>query len=118
MPSKFFRPGEVRVGKFMQAVDDTQGYLQRHWPDLLGNLEISVRNSPVKIDSEVARWAFNREKCRVVLYRMPIELFDQRRTNFEIQILVELHIFEAVAAMLGMHKDDFLEPPRDETEPD
>ncbi|MFM6980324.1 MAG: hypothetical protein ACKOWE_02845 [Micrococcales bacterium] len=114
LPSKFFRPGEIRVGKFMQAVEDTKGYLQRNWPIELGDLEIVVLNSPRKIGDEVDRWTFNAEKTTVYLYRIPIEMFDQRRTKFDIELLVELLIFEAVAAMLGVDKSDFLEPPGDD----
>lgn len=95
----------------MQAVQDTKGYLQRNWPIELDDLEIVVLNSPRNIGEEVDRWAFNAEKKTVYLYRIPIEMFDQRKTKFDIQILVELLIFEAVAAMLGMDKNDFLEPP-------
>lgn len=114
LPSKFFRPGEIRIGKFMQAVEDTKGYLQRNWPLELGDLEIVVLNSPRRIGDEVDRWAFNAEKKAIYLYRIPIEMFDQRRTKFDIQILVELLIFEAAAAMLGVDKNDFLEPPSDD----
>lgn len=111
LPSKYFRPGEIRVGKFMQAVEDTKGYLQRNWLVELGDLEIVVLNSPKRVEDQVARWAFNAEKKTIFLYRIPIEMFDQRRTGFDIQVLVELLIFEAVAAMLGVDKETFLEPP-------
>lgn len=116
LPSKYFRPGELRVGKFTQAVEDTKGYLQRNWPEDLENLEIVVLNTPKNIGDEVVRWAYNQAKTTVYLYRIPIEMFDQRRTKFDIEVLVELLIFEAVAAMLGVDKEDFLEPPSDDPE--
>lgn len=100
----------------MQAVEDTKGYLQRNWLLELGDLEVVVLNSPKRVEEQVDRWAFNAEKKTVYLYRIPIEMFDQRRTGFEIQVLVELIIFEAVAAMLGVDKETFLEPPGDEPE--
>lgn len=117
LPNKFFRPGDMRLGDFENAVRETSDWLRTNWPESLGGLRVVVLHTPRKITDAVQRFAFDAASQTIYLFRIPIQQFDVKRMGLGVELVVEMTIFEAAAAMLGIDKHDFFHP-EDDTDED
>ena len=116
LPNKFFRPGDFRLGDFENAVRETSDYLRENWPTQLGHLRVVVLHTPRKITDAVPRFAVDNTTMTIYLFRIPIQQFDVRRSKMPTELIVELVMFEAAAALLGIDQSEFFRPEPDEDE--
>lgn len=93
------------LGFFETVVAQTVEFLREAWPEELELLTWQVSDAPIGFTSrtEVPRFAVNREKFRITLFRIPIErLTHHRRTDkLDERFHIEQFVFQAVAELLG-----------------
>ena len=86
-------------------VGQTVEFLRSAWPEELEKLTWQVSDAPLMVSNrtEVMRFAVNREKFRVTIFRIPIErLTHHRRTDkLDERFHIEQYVFQAVAELLG-----------------
>ena len=104
--------GRAPLGFFDTVVAQTVEFLRNAWPDELEKLTWQVSDAPPGITnhSEVARFAVNRERFRITIFRIPIErLTHHRRTDkLDERFHIEQYVFQAVAELLGKEPNELL----------
>jgi hypothetical protein len=97
--------GRAPLSFFEAVVAQTVEFLRGAWPEELEKLTWQVSDAPLAQTnaSEVARYAVNRERLRITLFRIPIErLTHHRRTDkLDERFHIEQYVFQAVAELLG-----------------
>jgi hypothetical protein len=99
----------TRVDLFDDIVASTADYLRELWPDELEGVVFEVAGLPAEPDrTRVERWLVDRQARRVLFYRLPIErlapALEHRSSpdgEWDHRVLVEGHVFRAVAELLG-----------------
>ncbi len=108
--SRFYPPGEKRLGDFEQAVVAAVDYLRRAWPNELGSLEYKILDAPRSDlnNEQVRRWSVIRQPQTVVIYRLPVERFGALRNSLDNRIRIEQVVFEAAGNLVGKDPWDLL----------
>lgn len=100
------------LGFFENVVTQTVEFLRSTWPEELEQLTWQVSDAPIATGSsgEVQRFAVNREKFRITLFRIPIErLTHHRRTDKQDERFhIEQYVFQATAELLGKDPGDLI----------
>ena len=108
--SRFYPPGEKRLGDFEQAIVAAVDYLRRAWPNELGSLDYKIVDAPSADASKerVRRWSVIRNPQTIVIYRLPVERFDSLRNQLDNRIRIEQVVFEAAGNLVGKDPWDLL----------
>jgi len=108
--SRFYPPGEKRLGDFEQAVVAAVDYLRRAWPNELGSLDYKIVDGPSNDASRelVRRWSVIRQPQTIVIYRLPVERFGALKNQLDNRIRIEQVVFEAAGNLLGKDPWDLL----------
>lgn len=108
--SRFYPPGEKRLGDFEQAVVAAIDYLRRAWPNELGALDYKIVDGPSNDASRerVRRWSVIRHPQTIVIYRLPVERFGALRNPLDNRIRIEQVVFEAAGNLVGKDPWDLL----------
>ena len=92
-----------------RVVASTCEFLKAAWPEELSKLSWQVLDAPALLPDakKVRRWAVDREKFKIIIYRVPIErLTHHRRTDLlDERMHIEQFVFSAVGHLVG--KDPF-----------
>jgi hypothetical protein len=100
------------LGFFETVVAQTVEFLRSAWPEELESLTWQVSDAPPisRQGDEVPRFAVNREKFRITLFRIPIErLTHHRRTDkMDERFHIEQYVFQATAELLGKDPGDLI----------
>lgn len=94
-----------RVETFYVTVAHTAHYLRSLWPAELEGVHFDVASGPTaKVDGEaVPRWSVDRNRRRIVLFRLPIQRLSRLHRDDELhrQMAIEGCVFAAVAELIG-----------------
>lgn len=92
-----------RIDDFEAVLDATVEYLEGLWPDELRGVRIESTLMPSRGGRDVPRWAVDRKRRLVLLYRLPIERFGRfgRADAQHRRMIIESYVFRAVAEYLG-----------------
>ncbi|MBO0984866.1 metallopeptidase family protein [Rathayibacter sp. SD072] len=99
---------QTRTDFFEMTVGSAIDYLRGAWPDELAGIRVDVAATP-DVDparlraTGIARWRVDHAERRITLYRVPIQRLAKlhRRDEFHERMLIESHVFRAVAELLG-----------------
>jgi len=94
-----------RIDFFETTVASCADYLKGVWPDDLADVRFEIAAAPAGAlgADEVERWAVDRSRRRITLFRVPIERLAKLHRNDELhrRMLIESCVFRAVAEYLG-----------------
>lgn len=94
-----------RVETFYVTVAHTAHYLRSLWPAELEGVHFDVASGPTtKVDGDaVPRWSVDRNRRRIVLFRLPIQRLSRLHRDDELhrQMAIEGCVFAAVAELIG-----------------
>ena len=94
-----------RVETFYVTVAHTAQYLRSLWPTELDGVHFDVANGPTRGigDEAVPRWSIDRDRRRVVIFRLPIQRLSRlhRDDALHRQMAIEGCVFQAVAELIG-----------------
>ena len=96
-------PIDTRVERFDVAVGGAAEYLRGAWPELR-DVSFEIGGLPREADEDgIPRWTLDRERGRIVLYRIPIERLNRLHRVDETQrrMMIEGEVFRAAADYLG-----------------
>ncbi|MEN9603364.1 MAG: hypothetical protein RLZZ06_59 [Actinomycetota bacterium] len=104
--------GRSPLGFFESVVASSVEFLRNAWPEELEHLTWQVSDAPpiLRQGDEVPRYAINREKFRITLFRIPIErLTHHRRTDkMDERFHIEQYVFLATAELIGKDPGELL----------
>jgi hypothetical protein len=95
-------PIDTRVERFDVAVGGAAEYLRGAWPELR-EVSFEIGRLPREADDDgIPRWTIDRDRRRIVLYRIPIERLNRLHRVDEAQrrMMIEGEVFRAAAEYL------------------
>ncbi len=94
-----------RIDVFELTAISTAEYLRGVWPNELSGVRFDVAAYPIGVvgNDGIDRWRIDRDRQRIVLYRLPIQRLSRLHRNDELhqRMIVESSVFRAVAEFLG-----------------
>ncbi|MBF0815191.1 hypothetical protein ACH0AH_05520 [Microbacterium paludicola] len=95
-------PIDTRIERFDVSVGAAAEYLRGAWPELR-DVSFEIGRLPREADADgIPRWTADRERKRIVLYRIPIERLNRLHRVDENQrrMMIEGEVFRAAADYL------------------